>query len=104
MVICISDWPTATRIGNVTASHSHTHDYYFSDWPTAAHIRNVTESYLQLFVYRVSRMEKFSLCFETCLQSVLIDQNVLVSRLPPKHIDRLKNTQWFRICQRFKWQ
>ena len=57
MVICISDWPTATRIGNVTASHSHTHDYYFSDWPTAAHIRNVTESYLQLFVYRVSRME-----------------------------------------------
>ena len=37
MVICISDWPTATRIGDVT-----THDHYFSDWPAATHIRNVT--------------------------------------------------------------
>ena len=83
MVICISDWPTATRIGNVTASHSHTHDYYFSDWPTAAHIRNVTESYLQLFVYRVSRMEKFSLYFKTCLQSVLFDQMFLYPAFHP---------------------
>ena len=42
MVICISDWPAATLIGNVTASHLHTHDHYFSDWPAATLIRNVT--------------------------------------------------------------
>ena len=51
-------------------------------------------------------MEKFSLYFETCLQSVLFDQNVLVSRLPPNHIDRLKKKKLPNgsvFCQKFKW-
>ena len=77
MVICISDWPTATRIGNVTAS------LYFSDWPTATHIRNVTG---KLFtVIRLPGGWRILLVFEPCLQSVSFDQNVLVSRLPPNH-------------------